>query len=441
MQDLAVSPRVQDPRLNTAECVIQGHQPRIDALEGNAFIREILWCSFLSVMVLGPMIALFFLGFTGLEKLPSNEMPEQGRDHQPSPQQGAEQARDYQPPPHQEAGQARDHQPPPHQEAGQARDHQPPPHQEAEQARDYQPPPHQEAGQVRDHQPLPQQEAGQARDHQPPPHQEAGQARDNQGTLSYDAVARSAQFICHLLLVTEIAVIIYIVIRQPRHTFKNVPTEVRIFYPLIVFEGTAICAVKCLIHRKKLCCRPKIAFLYMWTVLVFTACSNIILYHFCWLTTGIMLHPTWGLTVLAVVCFVIGALLYSVYEICDSVDENDFIVYCFSYFAIFVGLCFWVSQTVLVGRSFYGKDTADEIVKTALFFVACGIIWLLRKRFFSTENPQDQTKQTNPNPNTTPGNQGNTVQNNANSSRCAAASQEFELQPRSGETSRLLPGQ
>ena len=387
MQDLAVSPRVQDPRLNTAECVIQGHQPRIDALEGNAFIREILWCSFLSVMVLGPMIALFFLGFTGLEKLPSNEMPEQGRDHQPSPQQEAEQARDYQPPPHQEAGQARDHQPPPHQEAGQARDHQPPPHQEAEQARDYQPPPHQEAGQVRDHQPLPQQEAGQARDHQPPPHQEAGQARDNQGTLSYDAVARSAQFICHLLLVTEIAVIIYIVIRQPRHTFKNVPTEVRIFYPLIVFEGTAICAVKCLIHRKKLCCRPKIAFLYMWTVLVFTACSNIILYHFCWLTTGIMLHPTWGLTVLAVVCFVIGALLYSVYEICDSVDENDFIVYCFSYFAIFVGLCFWVSQTVLVGRSFYGKDTADEIVKTALFFVACGIIWLLRKRFFSTENP------------------------------------------------------
>ena len=401
MQDLAVSPRIQDPRLNTAECVIQGHQPRIDALESNAFIREILWCSFLSVMVLGPMIALFFLGFTGLEQLPSNEMPEQGRDHQPLPQQ------------------------------------------EVEQARDYQPPPHQEAGQARDNQPLPQQEAGQARDHQPPPHQEAGQARDYQGTLSYDAVARSAQIICHLLLLTEIAVIIYIVIRQPRHTFKNVPTEVRIFYPLIVFEGTAICAVKCFIHRKKLCCRPKIAFLYMWTVLVFIACSNIILYHFCWLTTGIMLHPTWGLTVLAVVCFVIGALLYSVYEICDSVGENDFTVYCFSYFAIFVGLCLLVSQTVLVGRSFYGKDTADEIVKTALFFVACGIIWLLRKRFFSTENPQDQTKQTKPNPNTTPGSQGNTVQNNANSSRSAASQvSEFELQPtRSRKTSRLLPRQ
>jgi len=95
LQDLAVSPRIQDPRLNTAECVIQGHQPRIDALEGNAFVREILWFSFLSVMVLGPMIALFFSGFTGLEQLPSNKMPEQARDHQP--------------PPHQEAGQARDH--------------------------------------------------------------------------------------------------------------------------------------------------------------------------------------------------------------------------------------------------------------------------------------------------------------------------------------------
>ena len=413
MQDLAVSPRIQDPRLNTAECVIQGHQPRIDATDVNAFTREILWFSFLSVMVLGPMIAFFFLGFTGLEQ------PSQASDNQPPPQQGAGQEINQQPPPHQEAGQGLDDQPLPHQEAGQASDHQPPPHHEAGQGLDHQPPPHHEAGQGRDNQPPPHQEAGQASDHQPPPHQEAGQARDHQRTLSYDPVARSAQIICHLLLLTEIAMITCILIRQPRRTFKNVPTELMIFYPLTVVEGTAICAYKCHKHRKKLCFSSKKGYVYMETILVFIACSNIILYHFCWLTTGIMIHPTWGLTVLAVVCFVIGALLYSVYEICDSKrkDEKNFISYCFSYSAIFVGLCFFVSQTVLVGQSFYGKDTADEIVKTALLFVGGGIIWLLRKRFFSKESLTLTLTLPNPNPNITPGSQDDTVQNNANSSR------------------------
>ena len=41
-------PRIQDPALNTAECVIEGHKTGISAIpaEHRAYIRTMLWCSF-----------------------------------------------------------------------------------------------------------------------------------------------------------------------------------------------------------------------------------------------------------------------------------------------------------------------------------------------------------------------------------------------------------
>ena len=65
MQDLAVSPKIQDPTLNTVECVIEGHEPDMDATGVISHIRGILWCSFFSVMLLGPIIAFYALGFVG----------------------------------------------------------------------------------------------------------------------------------------------------------------------------------------------------------------------------------------------------------------------------------------------------------------------------------------------------------------------------------------
>ena len=58
---MAVSPGIRDPELNTAECVIQGHKPNIDAPGVSPYIKPILFCSFFSVMLLGPIIA--FIAF------------------------------------------------------------------------------------------------------------------------------------------------------------------------------------------------------------------------------------------------------------------------------------------------------------------------------------------------------------------------------------------
>lgn len=58
LQDLAVSPKIQDPQLNTAECVIEGHKPDISATGRSPFIRVILWSSFIFTFCFGPLLAL-----------------------------------------------------------------------------------------------------------------------------------------------------------------------------------------------------------------------------------------------------------------------------------------------------------------------------------------------------------------------------------------------
>ena len=53
LQDLAVKPAIRDPRLNTAECVIEGHKTNISA---TGPIR----CIFLTIILWSPACFTFF---------------------------------------------------------------------------------------------------------------------------------------------------------------------------------------------------------------------------------------------------------------------------------------------------------------------------------------------------------------------------------------------
>ena len=66
LQDLAVSPGLRDTTLNTAECVIEGHEPDIEATGRSADIRIILWCAFVFASPAG--IALTTEALKFLEK-------------------------------------------------------------------------------------------------------------------------------------------------------------------------------------------------------------------------------------------------------------------------------------------------------------------------------------------------------------------------------------
>ena len=64
LQDLAVSPGIRDPTLNTAECVIEGHETDIDATGRNIHIRIIVWssfaCAFFSCFLLSSFLEVFW---------------------------------------------------------------------------------------------------------------------------------------------------------------------------------------------------------------------------------------------------------------------------------------------------------------------------------------------------------------------------------------------
>lgn len=56
-----MSPEIRDPSLNTAECVIQGHQPSFETTGRSVHIRAMLWLSMLFVIVSGPLLAKVLL--------------------------------------------------------------------------------------------------------------------------------------------------------------------------------------------------------------------------------------------------------------------------------------------------------------------------------------------------------------------------------------------
>ncbi|XP_068690865.1 uncharacterized protein [Montipora foliosa] len=61
LEDVAISPGVRDPRLNTAECVTEGHTPNITATGRSSYIRTVIWSSFLCVLLMGPYLSTLIL--------------------------------------------------------------------------------------------------------------------------------------------------------------------------------------------------------------------------------------------------------------------------------------------------------------------------------------------------------------------------------------------
>ena len=339
MQDLAISPGIQDPTLNTAECVIQGHQPSIDATGVSYYIRAILYCSLFSVLLIGPILGFFSLAFFGNDPKKKDKFKRCAkRQRYRAPEQDR----------------------------------------------------------------VPEQDREQEQDR--------AQVQGPTSILcKYDCCCccnerffecytiedpfmRPAKYICHLLVMTEISVIIYISDALLDHE------EIYIPIVLIICEGVAVCLVQCF---PKLCCAfcgdsRKTSF---YRRAIFMTSANIITYHVIWLIVGIMINPTWGLTVLAVACFVIVTLFCTIHLICSASQKSFCRSFCVS-IASFLGLCLVVSLTVLAGQSFYGKETTGEILKTALLYVVGGLTGLLGKGFLGSSSdqspppPQDRATQT-----------------------------------------------
>lgn len=296
-----MSPELRNPKLNTAECVIQGHEPNIDATGMSPYTRPILWCSFFSVLLLGPMIAFFALDFLG------NKPGQEGYVCCAKISNEEEKKENC--------------------------------------------------------------------------------SICNRKLITYhreDAKIFSAKFLCNSLLPTEIVAISVVIFCLA----NSVPKDIYAI-PVIVLEGFVICIVQCC-AKCHFCVEDKKISIYRRSS--FIACSNLILYHFCWLIIGIMINPPWGLTVLLIVCFVGFAAFYSV----DAIrDAEDTIHGCLIYPAAFIGLCLTVALTVLAGQSFYGRETADDVIKTVLLFAVGKISWMYLEDRTTSVNPNNRTADQN----------------------------------------------
>ena len=116
-------------------------------------------------------------------------------------------------------------------------------------------------------------------------------------------------------------------------------------------------------------------------------CTSLVSYHLSWVAVGIMVNPAWGVSILLILSFFCITLFFVINE---RTHANDFrLSTLLTYTPGFLGLCFVVVPPVLVGQSFYGRETADDILKAALLSVIGAVSWLyFKSRKASSHTPQ-----------------------------------------------------
>ncbi|XP_068695810.1 uncharacterized protein [Montipora foliosa] len=262
LEDLAVSPAIQDPRLNTAECVIEGHEASICATgRRSSYIRATLWLSLVFTFICGPTVAL-----SALMLLKDTESEE-----------------------------------------------------------------------------------------------------DNSGKRK--ALVTAVKFSLVLILALEFSLVTATVIFSAT---GNATPEIYALLLIPILEGLSLG-----IFGTKKCIGFKLKKLpNFWKLVIFT-CANLTTYHFSWLLIGTMLNPTWGLTVVLFVGVIFAAFIYAVYNYL-LVEKEDFSLRIFIFYAVAL-LSVWllVAVVILAGQSFFGRETADDVVKAVtLYFTTAFISWI-----------------------------------------------------------------
>ena len=272
LQDLAVIPSLRDPRLNSAESVIEGHIPDIETA-GRSYLKAVLWFSLLCPVFLGP-----FLYILVLQEL--KDSTKAGSDGKCS------------------------------------------------------------------------------------------RLDDICCQKTDEPLIWSITFFCLFLLVIEFIFVLYKVFNSTEIS-KGGSTWHNFFVLLVLIpEWIIICRLKCL------CCLDLVIPSFS-SRLLLIICTSCVSYHLSWVAIGIMVNPAWGVSILLILSFFCITLFFVINETTHANDSR--LSTLFAYTPGFLGLCFVVVPPVLVGQSFYGRETADDILKAALLSVIGSMSWLYFK--------------------------------------------------------------
>ena len=261
-------PAIPDPRLNTAECVIKGHDLKIMDTGRRELIYAMLFCSFMSVMLLGPLLADYILRFLKLYDETTTSFC--FREEKP--------------------------------------------------------------------------------------------------------IVHAADLIVAFVLLVDIPIICYYFYESWKAELPMI--FMIIFIVIIIVEGPVIVLIIKLIKYKRseqgtnqnpaggsrVKAPPRCLYYYIGV--------NLVLYHFLWLLIGTMITPTWGSTIFLAILLYFIVLFLTVFYF---VKHEDCVPRLLSG-ASFVGFFFTVVVPILAGNSFYGRETAADILKVVLFYTITGLI-------------------------------------------------------------------
>ena len=118
--------------------------------------------------------------------------------------------------------------------------------------------------------------------------------------------------------------------------------------------------------------------------LLLIMCTSFVSYHLSWLAVGIMVNPAWGVSILLILSFFFVTVFFVINETTQN-DDNRLYTF-FLCVSGLLGLCFIVVSSVLVGQSFYGRETADDVLKAALLSVIGVVSWLYFKPSRASSN-------------------------------------------------------
>ena len=299
LQDLAVSPAIRDPRLNTAECVIEGHKTDISATGciRNFFISLILWSSVCFTFVSCHLLAYIFEHY--------RKLAEDTKSDKRKPQQSNNDAR---------------------------------------------------SGETRQTHEKQNSEK----------HKESRERKEKEKKMFAKAVCTLSS----CLAVIGFSILLAALLISIVYCSKG---ELRPDFPCMIFLIFTESVLVFLWRKKQLsdkCCSVR-----------FTICASVTSYLASWLLIGIMINPTWGLTVTLLLCFFLAAFTFARYQ-CLIASENKCQVK-FSCVCFVLAVIFLVLVVVMAGQAYYGRETADDTLKTALLSVIGALLsWLSWKKHF-----------------------------------------------------------
>ena len=162
-------------------------------------------------------------------------------------------------------------------------------------------------------------------------------------------------FLCNFLLVIEAVFICSMLLKSSAYSFTDIiPSDflcnfLRSFYYFVSFENL----------------KPKNTLCHIFCCRFFKDEHKLVLYHLYYVATGIMINPIWGLSILSIIAFFIVASLVAIYNKCnaDHCRSLLFLQRVGICSAGFLVLCFVITGLVLAGKSFYGRQTADDVLK------------------------------------------------------------------------------